>query len=81
MHKANLNVIDLAATGVAKALEQSFGSDTPDTPAPGNENKVDNTLKSAYRAVTNYAFDRDVHSEAMHKSKKITGNLGNCTRV
>jgi len=28
MHKANLNVIDLAATGVAKALEQSFGSDT-----------------------------------------------------
>jgi len=44
--------------------------DSLDSPAPGNENKVGNALKSAYRAVADYTFDRDVHSEAMHKSKR-----------
>jgi phosphate/sulfate permease len=44
--------------------------DSPVNPAPGNENKIAGTLKKGYRAFAGWTYDRDVHSEAMHKSKR-----------
>jgi sodium-dependent phosphate transporter len=49
---------------------QDEPQDLPVTPAPGNENKISDSLKKGYRAFADYTFDRDVHSEAMHKSKR-----------
>jgi sodium-dependent phosphate transporter len=49
---------------------QDEPQDSPVDAASGNENKVAGALKKGYRAFADWTFDRDVHSEAMHKSKR-----------
>jgi len=43
--------------------------DSPES-APGKENKIAGALQKGYRAFADWTFDRDVHSEAMHKSER-----------
>jgi sodium-dependent phosphate transporter len=70
--ETNIEVTNPDEENIVKPEKLEAAQDEPQdsNPAPGNENKIAGALKSGYRAFADWTFDRDVHSEAMHKSKR-----------